>query len=52
MRPNLIEWGNLLEHGAQALTLPLSEKIYRACGTHEYFQIQETRSLFDGAGLT
>ena len=52
MRLNLIEWGNPLEDGAQALTLSLSEEIYRACERNEYFQIQEARSLLEGAGLT
>ena len=52
MSLSLIEWGNPLEDGAQALTLPLSVEIYRACERHEYFQIQEVRSLSDGTGLT
>jgi len=49
---SLIEWGNPLKDGMQAFTLPLSVDIYRACERHEYFQIQEVRSLADGAGLT
>lgn len=52
MSLNLIEWGNPLADGAQALSLPLSKEIYRACERHEYFQIQEVRSRSDGAGLT
>ena len=52
MSLSIIEWGNPLEDGAQALTLPLSVEIYRACERHEYFQIQEVRSLSDGTGLT
>lgn len=52
MSLSLIEWGSPLEDGAQALTLPLSVEIYRACERHEYFQIQEVRSLSDGTGLT
>ncbi|MEC4239563.1 Mov34/MPN/PAD-1 family protein [Pseudomonas sp. DSV-1] len=52
MSLSLIEWGSPLEDGAQALTLPLSVEIYRACEKHEYFQIKEVRSLSDGTGLT
>lgn len=52
MSLNLIEWGSPVDDGDQALTLPLSVEIYRACERHEYFQIQEVRSLSEGADLT